>query len=154
MTACIPAFDSLPTRSFLPFSFATNPDFCAVSPDRTQLYLYPGPYTVGDRITIQYCPIVSSNSALTAAQWGFLNMQTDIPLLPEDAQDSIWMGAVALLNPKAREYGGGQLYAEKLEAEIARIREDYTRDSAGDSLVLTPAEDVLQTSGWDSWIAN
>jgi hypothetical protein len=62
------------------------------------------------------------------------------------------MGATAFLMPKAREYEGGKLYSQMYKDEVERNMENYRRDSAGDSLVLRPAEDVLATSGWDAWI--
>jgi hypothetical protein len=136
----------------LNYSFSTNPDYCAITPTRDAIAFYPGPFTVGDRVTIEYCPVITSNAAIPASQWGYLVNTTDQPMIPEDCQDAIWMGATAFLMPKAREYEGGKLYSQMYKDEVERNMENYRRDSAGDSLVLRPAEDVLATSGWDAWI--
>jgi hypothetical protein len=136
----------------LSYAYATNPDFCSISPTRQYLYFYPGPFTVGDQVVIDYCPTITSNTSIPATSWGYLANSTDVPLMPEDCQDAIWMGAVAFLQPKAREYEGGKLYVELYRAEVQRIKDNYERDSAGDALILKPAEEVLASSGWDGWI--
>lgn len=135
----------------LPFSFTTWPDYCAVSPKRENLYFYGAPSQTGDTITIEYCPIVAEFNGLPATQWGFLVNQYDVPLLPEDTQDAIWMWAAAILNPNAREYGNGELYSKKYKDEVQRAKENYGRDSAGDALILRPVADALATSGYDAW---
>jgi hypothetical protein len=135
----------------LPFSFTTWPDYCSVSPDRSALYLYGAPSEYGDTVTVNYCPIVTANPNIPASNWGYLVNTTDIPLLPEDTQDALWMGAVALLFPNAREYGNGQLYSTLYKAEVQRAKDNYARDSAGDALILRPAADALATSGYDAW---
>jgi hypothetical protein len=68
--------------------------------------------------------------------------------LPEDTQDALWMGAAAFLNPNAREIETGQLYSKVYNAEVQRAKDNYTRDSAGDALILRPAADALVTSGY------
>ncbi len=138
----------------LSFSASTQPDYCALDPTRQQLYVFPGPYTTGDQITLEYCPIITTNTAIPATNWGYLNNATDVPMLPEDAQDAIWIGAVSFLQPKAREVATGKLYGDLYKDEVQRIKDNYTRDSAGDALVFRPVEDVLTTSGWDSWVAD
>jgi hypothetical protein len=135
----------------LPFSFTTWPDYCAVSPRRDHLYFYGAPSEYGDTITVEYSPIITSNASIPASNWGYLVNQTDIPLLPEDTQDALWMGAVAFLMPNAREYGTGELYANLYRAEVQRAKDNYARDSAGDALILRPAADALATSGYDAW---
>jgi hypothetical protein len=135
----------------LPFSFTTWPDYCAVSPRRGHLYFYGAPSVVGDTITVEYCPIVTANTAIPASQWGYLVNATDIPLLPEDTQDAIWMQAVAFLQPNAREYATGKLYSEMYKEELQRAKDNYGRDSAGDALILRPVGDALATSGYDSF---
>jgi hypothetical protein len=135
-----------------PFNFSTWPSWCAVNPKRDRLYFSGGPSDYGDTITVEYCPIVTQNTNIPASNWGYLVNATDIPLLPEDAQDAIWMGAAAFLNPNAREYGNGELYGKKYLAEVQRIKDNYTRDSAGDALILRPAEDAVATSGYDTFL--
>lgn len=132
----------------LPFSFTTWPEFCTISPKRDHLYLYGGPSEVGDTITVEYCPIITQNAAIPASQWGYLSATTDIPLLPEDAQDALWMGAAAFLQPNAREIATGELYGSKYLKEVQRIKDNYARDSAGDALIMRPASDALATSGY------
>jgi hypothetical protein len=135
----------------LPFSFTTWPDYCTISPRRDHLYLYGAPSEYGDTITVEYCPIVTENSSVPASNWGYLANATDIPLLPEDTQDALWMWAAALLNPNAREYGNGELYSKIYKDELQRAKDNYTRDSAGDALIMRPVIDALATSGYDAW---
>jgi hypothetical protein len=136
----------------LNFSFATNPDYCAITPTRDSIYFYPGPFTSGDLVTVEYSPLITANTSIPPTAWGYLVNAADQPMVPEDCQDAIWMGATAFLMPKAREYEGGRLYAQMYKDEVARNITNYRGDSAGDSLVLRPVEDVLATSGWDAWI--
>jgi hypothetical protein len=136
----------------LPFSFTTWPDYCAVSTKRDSLYLFGAPSTYGDTITVEYCPIITSNTTIAASAWGYLVNATDIPLLPEDAQDAVWIGAVGLLNPKAREFENGKSYLQMYRDEVARIKENYTRDSAGDAQILRPVADALATSGYGAFL--
>jgi hypothetical protein len=135
-----------------PFNFSTWPSWCAVDPKRANLYFSGGPSEYGDTITVEYCPIITQNSNIPASNWGYLVNTTDIPLLPEDCQDALWMGAAAFLNPNAREYGNGELYTKKYQSEVQRIKDNYTRDSAGDALIMRPAEDAVMTSGYDTFL--
>ncbi len=137
----------------LPFSFTTWPDYCAISPQRKSLYFYGAPSEYGDTITVDYCPIITSNANIPSSNWGYLVNPTDVPLLPEDTQDAIWMGAAAFLNPQAREFQNGELYMNKYKEEVQRAKDNYTRDSAGDALILRPISDALATSGYGPWDA-
>jgi hypothetical protein len=136
-----------------PFNFSTWPDWCAVSPRRDRLYFSGGPSEYGDTITVEYCPIITQNASIPAANWGFLVNTTDIPLLPEDVQDAIWYWAVSLLQPNAREVATGKLYRELYKEELERAKENYARDSAGDALILRPAQDAVMTSGYDTFLS-
>lgn len=135
-----------------PFNFSTWPNWCAVNPKRDKLYFSGGPSQYGDTITVEYCPIVTQNASIPASNWGYLVNTTDIPLLPEDAQDAIWIGAVAFLQPNAREVATGQFYSQIYKEEVQRIKDNYTRDSAGDALIMRPAEDAVMTSGYDTFL--
>jgi hypothetical protein len=132
----------------LPFSFTTWPDYATISPRRDHLYFYGAPSENGDTITVEYCPIITSNTSIPSSNWGYLVNSTDIPLLPEDAQDAIWIGAAAFLNPNSREIANGTLYGKMYKDEVQRIKDNYTRDSAGDALILRPVDDALVTSGY------
>jgi hypothetical protein len=136
-----------------PFNFSTWPNWCAVSPKRDMLYFSGGPSEYGDTITVDYAPIITQNTSIPASNWGYLVNATDIPLLPEDCQDAIWMWAVALLQPNAREVATGQLYGTLYKDELQRIKNNYERDSAGDALILRPASDAVMTSGYDTFLA-
>jgi hypothetical protein len=136
-----------------PFNFSTWPNWCAVSPKRDHLYFSGGPSQYGDTITVDYAPIITQNSSIPASNWGYLVNATDIPLLPEDCQDAIWMWAVALLQPNAREVATGQLYGTLYKDELQRIKNNYERDSAGDALILRPASDAVMTSGYDTFLS-
>jgi len=132
----------------LPFSFTTWPDYATISPRRDHLYFYGAPSEYGDTITVDYCPIITSNANIPASAWGYLVNATDIPLLPEDAQDAIWIGAASFLNPNSREIANGTLYGKMYKDEVQRIKDNYARDSAGDALILRPVDDALVTSGY------
>jgi hypothetical protein len=136
-----------------PFNFSTWPNWCAVSPRRDRLYFSGGPSQYGDLITVEYAPIITQNSSIPASNWGYLVNATDIPLLPEDCQDAIWIWAVALLQPNAREVATGQLYGTLYKDELQRIKNNYERDSAGDALILRPASDAVLTSGYDTFLS-
>jgi hypothetical protein len=136
-----------------PFNFSTWPNWCAVSPKRDMLYFSGGPSEYGDTITVDYAPIITQNTSIPASNWGYLVNATDIPLLPEDCQDAIWMWAVALLQPNAREVATGQLYGTLYKDELQRIKNNYERDSAGDALILRPASDAVLTSGYDTFLS-
>ena len=62
------------------------------------------------------------------------------------------MGAVSFLQPYAREVATGQLYSQIYKTEVQRIKDNYTRDSAGDALIMRPAEDAVMTSGYDTFL--
>jgi len=132
----------------LPFSFTTWPDYATIDPKRASLYLYGAPSEYGDTVTVDYCPTITSNATIPSSAWGYLVNATDIPLLPEDAQDAIWIGAAAFLNPNAREIANGTLYGKMYKDEVQRIKDNYARDSAGDALILRPVDDALVTSGY------
>ena len=136
-----------------PFNFSTWPNWCAVSPQRDMLYFSGGPSQFGDTITVQYAPIVTQNANIPASNWGYLVNSTDIPLLPEDVQDCIWEWAVSLLQPNAREIATGKLYRELYKEDLQNAKDNYTRDSAGDALILRPASDAVMTSGYDTFLA-
>jgi hypothetical protein len=136
-----------------PFNFSTWPNWVAVSPKRDKIFFSGGPSQYGDTITVEYAPIITQNTAIPASNWGYLVNPTDIPLLPEDCQDAIWMWAVSLLQPNAREVATGELYGKQYQAEVQRIKDNYTRDSAGDALILRPASDAVMTSGYDTFLS-
>lgn len=136
-----------------PFNFSTWPNWCAVSPKRDHLFFSGGPSQYGDTITVEYAPIITQNAAIPASNWGYLVNTTDIPLLPEDVQDCIWESAVSVLQPNAREYATGKLYRDIYKDDLQRAKDNYERDSAGDALILRPAEDAVMTSGYDTFLA-
>jgi hypothetical protein len=135
-----------------PFNFSTWPNWCSVSPKRDNLFFSGGPSQYGDTITVEYCPIITSNAAIPSSNWGYLVNSTDIPLLPEDLQDAIWKYAVSLLQPSAREYGTGELYGKQYLDDVQRAKDNYARDSAGDALIMRPAEDAVMTSGYNTFL--
>jgi hypothetical protein len=136
----------------LPFSFTTWPDYCAVSTKRDSLYFYGAPSEYGDLITVEYAPIITTNTTIPASAWGYLVNETDLPLLPEDTQDAIWLWAVGFLQPNAREYATGKTYMQLWTEKIQEIRDNYTRDSAGDAQILRPVSDALVTSGYGAFL--
>jgi hypothetical protein len=136
-----------------PFNFSTWPNWCSVSPKRDQLFFSGGPSQYGDTITVEYAPIITQNASIPASNWGFLVNTTDIPLFPEDVQDLIWMYAVSLLQPNAREVATGKLYRELYKEDLQNAKDNHTRDSAGDALIMRPASDAVMTSGYDTFLS-
>lgn len=133
-----------------PFAFALQPDVCSVSPDRSKLYFFPGPFTTGDTITIEYAPTLTSTSGITPGNFGYLVNSTDVPAVPEPMHDLIWMLAVYFLWPKARELGAAMQYLEMYKARLQEEKQNYMRMSMGDSLQITGRETILSSSGWQA----
>jgi len=134
------------------YSVALQPDVCAITPDRTKINFFPGPYNTGDTVTIQYTPQLTSNSLVPASAWGYLVNSTDSPptSFPEDAQDMIWTYACFLLWPKSREMGTAEMYLKMYEQKKQQVRENYLRSNAGDSIGIRSSDDIIASSGWTS----
>jgi hypothetical protein len=63
------------------------------------------------------------------------------------------MYAVSLLQPNAREVATGKLYRELYKEDLQNAKDNYTRDSAGDALIMRPASDAVLTSGYDTFLS-
>lgn len=122
---------------------ATQPEVCAVSPDRKSLYFYPGASSAGDTITVAYAPIPTAGTSFPT-----LVAETDAPQLPDDCSEAIVYWALTLLWPKQREFGAVKLYEDKYRAEIQRLKDTFLRSSAGDKLRFADKGEVLSTSGF------
>lgn len=130
-----------------PFSFAQQPEVCAVSPDRKSIQFYPGPTTTGDTITVNYAPIPTAGTSVPP-----LSNATDVPVLPDDCSEAIVFWALTLLWPKQREFAAREVYAKNYREEIQRLRDTYARSSAGDKLQITDPGTILASSGFaSSW---
>ena len=134
------------------FSAGQFPDYVAMNTTRTKLHLYPTPYESGDTITFEYAPQLTNNAGIPATNYGYLTNGTDVPLLPEDAQDLIWMYACFILWPKSREMGTGQLYKQMYQEKLTQVLENYMQASAGASFGIRDKSDLVgQGYGFSNW---
>lgn len=134
------------------FSAGQFPDYVAMNTTRTHLHLYPTPYESGDTITFEYAPQLTSTSSIPATSYGYLVNPTDVPLLPEDAQDLIWMYACFILWPKSRELGTAQLYQKMYQDKLTQVLENYMQASAGASFGIRNKSDLVGNGyGFSNW---
>jgi hypothetical protein len=134
------------------FSAGQFPDYVAMNTTRTKLHLYPTPYESGDTITFEYAPQLTNSASIPASNYGYLVNGTDVPLLPEDAQDLIWMYACYLLWPKSREIGTAQLYKQMYQEKLTQVLENYMQASQGASFGIRDKGDLLgQGYGFSNW---
>lgn len=137
------------------FSAGQFPDYVAMNTTRTKLHLYPTPYESGDTITFEYAPQLTNNAGIAATSYGYLANSTDVPLLPEDAQDLIWMYACFILWPKSREMGTGQLYKQQYQEKLTQVLENYMQASAGASFGIRDKGDLVgQGYGFSNWFTS
>ena len=134
------------------FSAGQFPDYVAMNTTRTKLHLYPTPYESGDTITFEYSPQVTNNAGVSALNFGYLTNATDEPLLPEDAQDLLWMWGVFLLWPKSREIGTGLTYDKVYDKKKTEVIENYMQPSAGASFGIRNKSDMVGNGyGFSNW---
>lgn len=130
------------------YSFGTQPEVCAVSPDRQFLYFYPGTANAGDIITLQYIPIPTANTEVP-----LLVNPTDTPvILPDDVQDLIPYYAAWKLLPRARDAAGAAYYGKLFVDEVDRLSQDYFRQSGANRQTISDAGMDQATSGPYGWI--
>ncbi len=135
-----PEFQAFTGEGYLrPYSFGVQPDVCAVTPDRKNIAFYPGSANAGDTITVNYMPIPTPGAVAVAT----LVAETDAAVLPDDASDAMLFAALMRLWPKAREFGAVKVYKDLYDAEIAKLRDQYTRASAGFGMRLRDKSDVM-----------
>lgn len=135
------------------FSAGQQPDLLAMNTTRTKLHTYPTPYNSGDTITVDYCPQLTSNVNVPATNWGYLAASSDAPpsMLPEDAQDCIWLYACFLLWPKSREIGTAQLYLKMYQDKMRETKENYMGATQGDQMGIRDRGDLVAASfGWSN----
>lgn len=131
------------------FSAGQFPDAVAMNTLRTKLHLYPTPYQSGDTITVEYAPQLTNNAGIPASDYGYLQGSTDVPLIPEDAQDLIWMYACFILWPKSREMGTAQLYKTMYQEKLTQVIENYMQPSVGASFGIRDKSTLIANGyGW------
>lgn len=133
------------------FSAGQQPDYIALNTSRTRLHMFPTPFNNGDTITVLYAPQLTSTAGVPATNWGYLVNPTDAPpsMLPEDAQDCIWMYACFLLWPKAREIGTAQLYLKMYTDKMREVIANYLPATQGDAIGIRDRGDLVAGSyGW------
>jgi hypothetical protein len=109
-------------------SFGVQPRVCSVSPERTQLYFYPGSAQSGDNIRLRYAPLPTAGSGMP-----LLANATDKPVIPDDCHDCIVQGALSELWINDREFQMAMYAKAQYDAGLKRIRERYLKRSKGDT---------------------
>lgn len=123
----------------LSFSFGTQPRVATIDPTLQNVYFYPGSGQSGDTITVSYQPL----PALNATGCPTLVAQTDAPIMPIDTHMAIFYYAMWLLWIRAREQAQAQSMSEMYMAELAMIRQKYTRKFMGDNIRIIPFMDQI-----------
>jgi N6-adenosine-specific RNA methylase IME4 len=75
-------------------------------------------------------------------------MQTDVVPLPDDLRDLVVTGALVWLWPVAGQMGLKRESMNEFQAELQRIRLDWSKGSAGQSQRILDAIDERMASGW------
>lgn len=115
-----------------PYSYGTLPSFAAIDPPRQNLVFYPGSAAAGDTITMQYNPIPTAG----AASCPTLVAETDVIVLPSDAEDTIVNWALHKGWLKAREVGQSQFALQNYNEGVARLRSRYQQTHKGDIMQI------------------
>lgn len=135
----------------LPYAFGTQPLYVTVDPTRKNLYFYPGSARVGDTITVEYAPLPTYG----ATGCPTLVAATDSPITPDDTHWAILYFAFSRVWLRLREMELSQNYYRPknprnpsdpgglYQQEIDRIKADYMKLTAGDSIRITPFVDKL-----------
>lgn len=130
------------------FSYGTQPEICAVSPDRKSLYFYPGTANAGDSIELQYTPVPTAGTLVP-----LLQNEDDSPyVLPDDFHELLPIYALYKLWPKARATQASADYLKQYYDQLAYIRAMWKRRSGGDQQRFTDVVVDRATSGpWGWW---
>ena len=126
-----------------PYSFAVEPDFVTITPDRQFLQFWPGPVSTGDLVTFSYVP-----SLTTSTGQPVLVNQSDIVPLPDDLRDLVTLGAMMWLYPAMREFGLLKEAKQQFNEEMLRVRYEWQNLSAGDNPQIIDAGEAQAASGW------
>jgi len=118
-----------------PFTYNIIPDYCTVTPNRKILSFFPGTASAGDTITVEYVPYLTAGTS-----WPPLANPTDVPRLPDAADDMITLWATALCWPKLREMQAQDVYMAKYFAEMERVRDMLGPRSRGDTFRIRDNE--------------
>ncbi len=113
-----------------PFSYATAPGKAAVTPNRQFLAVFSAPGQSGDGILIDYAPLPTAGADVVPT----LVAETDVPVVPDDCCEAIVFWALSRLWMRERQAGASMAYMQLYMQEIERIRTEYRKASAGDSM--------------------
>jgi hypothetical protein len=124
-------FQRYTDKGFLaPFSFATQPGKAAVTPNRQFLAVFSAPAFSGDGILMDYAPLPTAGADYVPT----LVNETDEPVLPDDCSEAIINYAMSQLWMRERQAGASAAYLQLYLNDLARIREEYRKNSSGDSM--------------------
>ncbi len=124
-------FQDYTGRGFLtPFSYATQPGKAAVTPNRQMIAVFSAPAASGDGIMIDYAPLPTAGADFVPT----LVNETDTPVLPDDCCEAIVFWALSRLWMRERQAGASAAYLQLYLNEVERIRTEYRKNSAGDSM--------------------
>jgi hypothetical protein len=124
-------FQRYTDKGFLtPFSYATQPGKAAVTPNRQFLAVFSAPGQSGDGILMDYAPLPTAGADIVPT----LVNETDTPVLPDDCCEAIVQWALSELWMRERQAGASMAYRQLYMQEVERIRTEYRKASAGDSM--------------------
>jgi len=124
-----------------PFTYNIIPDVVSVPPTRDKIAFFPGTASTGDTITVDYIPELTVGTTYAPLANG-----TDVPNLPDPAQDLIPLWATSLCWPKLREMGEVSEWRQYYGAELLRVRDQLRQTSLGDTQRIRDAEAGLAAS--------
>lgn len=127
-----------------PLSADLYPGFCAVGPKRNTLEFYPNPLESGDAISVTYAALPTPNAISVAT----LASQSDEIVLPDDTVDAIVYWALSRLFLKSRSFDAAREFRGLYASEIARIKNEYTRATQGDALIMEDTATISDAPWW------
>ncbi|MFZ1075387.1 MAG: hypothetical protein WAN50_03380 [Minisyncoccia bacterium] len=131
-----------------PYSYGTQPLYATVDPLRQNIYFYPGSARAGDTVTVDYTPIPTPYTAGVAPTGcPILVNATDTPILPADCHMAIVYYALSLVWIRARETQMAEVTTNQYTAEIAKIKDKYTKVQHGDTIRVEPFGDRIAIGG-------
>jgi hypothetical protein len=126
--------------------FGSQPQFCAVSPDRRYVHFWPGSANAGDTIGIGYACIPTTGSLVP-----LLSAEGDCMIVPDDFADLVQLYALFKLWPKARAMAAAADSLKLYQDQIEKARADWKHRSGGDKMRFTDVVIDRATSGPFGW---
>jgi hypothetical protein len=126
--------------------YGSQPEVCAVTPDRQYVQFWPGSANAGDTIAVQYSCIPTTGTLVP-----LVANEGDFFIIPDDFTDLMQLYALFKLWPKARAMAASKESLELYQAQIEIVRAEWKHRSGGDKLRFTDAALDRATSGPYGW---